>query len=210
MRSDLHPEQYDREELELLQQRAQRSWLDSTWLAEHRPRDWRLVENFPEGEVWLQLGGGRGESQQQAGAIVLGHTRDETDGFPTFRELSASGERREPDLYWRGPKVPASASSVDRVFVTNHAIEEYDAVESVRLLLKEVQRVLRPACVVEFERDLRKEYGPLLKRLGFEDEAGGGRLWRLVTKTLRDVDRDPPMYRETVLGESGPRFLRSV
>src|SRR5436190_6390404 len=104
--TEIDSNRLERDELEMLQARALRSWQQSDWLAKHNPMAWDTLNDFPD-EVWLDIGGGVGESQQEPGAIVIGYGNGSMD--------SRTGERRQPDMEYNiANGVPAADASIDK------------------------------------------------------------------------------------------------
>lgn len=211
--TEIRSDRLDRDELALLQARALRSWRDSSWLARERPRDYTAIEEFPVGQIWFDLGGGLGESQQQPGAVVLGEKTHMTP-LPT-------GETRACDLYWNIEDccVPAATGALDKVIAPESTLR-YLGPASRELLLEEVCRALAVGGLFVLREDVAmvKALKDSLEALGFsEEERYDQRLdrdaeviFRLSSKTTRNDEQAAPLMKEVVLGDTRLRPIRSV
>lgn len=198
---ELSPNRLERDELEVLQRRALRSWRNSDWLATHNPKAWDALGDFPD-EVWLDVGGGQGESQQTPGAIVLGY-----GGLGVER----TAEHRGPDLEWSlANGVPAADATLDRVIVPEGTLRTKSIAEQ-DFILRDLARSLRVGGLLILREDasLLAAWRSILDDLGFELDAVSRRADRdnehtyvLTKKTIDSLNLGDSLLRETVLGDT--------
>lgn len=202
--TELRANRLERDELEMLQRRALRSWRDSDWLARNNPSAWDALADFPD-EVWLDLGGGVGESQQTPGAIVVGCDNMLT----TFLGDSRTGEKRLPDVRWSiCDGVPAADGSVDRIIVPENTIRSKSPADQ-NFILKEISRALRVGGTLVFREEaaLLQVLQSTLKTLGFALDTRSQRddddyeyTYTLTAKVIDALDLGTPLVQSMVDG----------
>lgn len=210
METEIHPNRFDLDELHLLQGRALRSWRDSQWLAQNHPREFVALEDFPEDQVWLDIGGGQGESKQTPGAIVLGSAAKNS----LFKR---TGESRNVDLNWSLVNgLPANDHLVDKIFSPVGTLAALSPVAQDRLF-REFARVLRVSGVLivnEEDQFVTAKLKDSLESLGFdvtpdEDNPNATTFTLLQSSSpMREVGR--PNIKEVVMGETRVRDLRTL
>src|SRR6184192_2771518 len=111
-----------RDELEALQQRALRTWLESDWLATHDPRAWESVASQVPGEVRVELGAGIGEGAKTPGWITIA-PYEAAESAPT----PAEGQRPKPaDLTWNFANgLPFEDATVDAIRLRSHVLTPF-------------------------------------------------------------------------------------
>jgi len=190
-----------RDELEALQQRALRTWLESDWLATHDPRAWEQVATQVPGEVRVELGAGIGEGAQTPGWITVvsvGIDVVTVEQPPT----PADGQRpKPPDLRWDFANgLPFEDATVDAIRLRSHVLTPF--------LERELARTVVLGGTVEGITDA----GALahLVEIGFapEGENDGARLRKVRHRFSLD-SAAPYRVREHALGTAqirGPRY----
>jgi hypothetical protein len=173
-------DQWDRDDLLLLQQKALREWRDSDWLAMHDPRAYEAVMVQDPTLVRVDLGGGSGESQQVPGCIVVGEP-----GRVGKQSLALTDERREVDVGWMEPtRLPFDDATVDEL----HACTVPSMASGI--LAREIGRVMRLGGRVKTRATLSAAFQPL-----------GGDWWECVSRGDPLQQVGPILINETVLGQ---------
>jgi hypothetical protein len=196
MSNEIAAEWLERPELELYQRRALQRWRRSDWLAQKQPAAWDSLADFPIGsEVWMDLGGGAGESQHTPGAIVVG----------TFG-VAPPGQHGQPDISWDlASGIPAAPATIDKLTVAEDTMQGRPTLEQ-RFLLREMARVLRVGGTLLYHAPLSAFARASLEQLGFV--ADDTDTFTLTTKTIPSTDLGEPIFRETTLGETTVPFIR--
>jgi|SRR5438128_1813339 len=177
-----------RDELEALQQRALRTWLESDWLATHDPRTWESVASQVPGEVRVELGAGIGEGAQTPGWITVAPVPGDGD---TAAPMPPDGQRpRRADLMWDFANgLPFEDATVDAVRLRSHVLTPF--------LERELARTVVLGGTVEGVTDA----GALahLVEIGFAPEGEGDRLRKVRHRFSLD-SAAPYRVREHALG----------
>lgn len=195
--TELRQNRLERDELEMYQRRALRSWRDSDWLARTQPMVWDRLADFPD-EIWLHLIDSSNIAQQTPGAIVV--------GCQAYTDDLAQGQERRPDIYWSfADGIPAADASTDRIIVSASHLDPAPAQR-----LREIARALRVGGRLLLRGGVSAVASDAFDDLGFahtEDDAGTS-TWELTKKTIRFDDLGEPIIQQTVLGTTGPASVR--
>ena len=179
-----------RDELEALQQRALRTWLESDWLATHDPRAWESVASQVPGEVRIELGATLGEAHQTPGWITVAGYLPEPPGTPSETPQGDGQRPREPDLRWNVDNgLPFEDATVDAVRLRSHVLTPF--------LERELARTVVLGGTVEGVTDARALAH--LVELGFAAEEGSDRLRKVRHRYSLD-SAAPYRVREHALG----------
>ena len=177
-----------RDELEALQQRALRTWLESDWLATHDPRAWESVASQVPGEVRVELGAGIGEGAQTPGWITVAPVGVDV---ATAEPPPAEGQHpRRADLTWDFANgLPFEDATVDAIRLRSHVLTPF--------LERELARTVVLGGTVEGVTDA----GALahLAEIGFSPEGEGDRLRKVRHRFSLD-SAAPYRVREHALG----------
>lgn len=201
---EIQPNRLERDELELLQRRALRKWRDLDALAAIDPAAWERLADFGD-EIWIDLC--QGDAPQEPGAIVVS-------------PYVYNDRARRPDLFWPlGEGVPAADGAVDRIFI---AADTLVAQSNPAALLRDCGRALAigGSLIVGGNTSIGKDNSATLDDLGFAVTTAGRRqlprplrnseaMYSLTKKIIRSDALGNPLDREIILGETGPRRIRT-
>jgi len=211
-----HPNQLKRDELEMVQANALRSWKANLWLDQMRPAEALRLEQQPMDEVWLDLTAGSETSEQVPGACAVGpFSPPASHGNPNaIAGIPAQVDipERAVDIRWDiRDGIPAEARTIDRAWIGRGALSK--GTDLFRgMLAKELGRTIVGNGIVML-RDTEEgvsKFVPLLEDVGFSVEgtsAGKTRRLRLLAARTRLADLQLPID-QRVFGERVPLMPR--